>query len=125
MVGARRYNVATRDWDTLTSGDFAEVHVVDQMMSLGLGGRRGYVPASPQVGNDLYLIDSGLTEEQLQRATMAAVTGAFPVGDLIASGSVAIDRVVSSWDRGALSVVTFYRNLEADPEKVLQMNAEV
>lgn len=120
---ALRYDGATRDFVLRADGFYAEIHPVDQKVSLAMCISRGAVAAVPGLGNKLRTI----------RRTTAAVATTLAkqyvreaLADLLAAKSIALKDVTVQADvPGRLLVFVLYHNLELDETTTNTVAAEL
>lgn len=107
------FDGATRDFILRDDGFYDEVHPVDQQVALALLISEGVVAAVPEVGNRLRTINR--VPFAVARSTAKDYVN-LALSGLLASKSIAIDKIDVEGTRGALFVAVTYRNLLArDP----------
>lgn len=75
--GSTKYDPATRDYRTDSSGNYRRVHWVDQAVSLALSVRRGSIAGAPEIGNtlgDVKLLPANPQSDAQDRVNQALAT---------------------------------------------------
>lgn len=123
QITAVLYDPEIRGYPIIADGSIAQVHPIDQEVSIRLTVGKGYIAGLPDVGRDLDRLKR-VTSSNAQQVVEDDVNAA--LADLIANGSVRVVSVSVEYQSGRLFHEVRYVNLVAsDSQRVRSVTARL
>jgi hypothetical protein len=117
VVAAMRYEGSTKDWELDANRNFAAVTPNEQAVVLSVCVRQGSIKASPDTGSTLHEI-LYLGQPNIGSDITNRIMSSNPIARLVAAGSVSIDKILYQTSKVGIKVAVYFRDLEADKNKL-------